>query len=119
MSIITAHLGRQEMKVWHFPEQDCDIVICHFSRLYYTKILWIIIQNGGRFSRFLGFFQGISPKNGHPSFRLGFGSSHVEARRGWHTLIYVYTPYMTVYITKSLPRIMPFVHRIYLGSGWT
>jgi hypothetical protein len=30
-------LRRREMKVWHFPEQDCNIVMCHFLHLHYTK----------------------------------------------------------------------------------
>jgi len=44
MDRVTVILGRPGMKVWHFPKQDCDIVMRHFSRLYYKKILNIIIQ---------------------------------------------------------------------------
>jgi hypothetical protein len=51
---ITAHLGRRDLQVWHLPEQDCDIVMCHFSRLHYTNIRYIIVHKCGRFSRFLG-----------------------------------------------------------------
>ena len=45
-------LGHREMKVWHFPEQDCNIVMCHFSRLHYTKICCIITKNAVGFQDF-------------------------------------------------------------------
>ena len=56
-----------EMKVWHFLEQDCDIVMCHILRLYYTKYLTLFYTKCGRFSRLLG---------------------NLASTRGWHTLIY-------------------------------
>ena len=43
---------------------------------------YFIYKNCGR-------FLGISPQNGHPSCRLGFDSSDVKARRGWHTLNHI------------------------------
>jgi hypothetical protein len=66
--------------------------MCHFSRLHYTKILNIIMQKMRSVFAILGIFQGISPdfppQNGHPSCRLGFDSSNVEARREAGTPLY-------------------------------
>jgi hypothetical protein len=53
-------LGCQEMKVWHIPEQDCDIVMCHFSRLHYTKILYYYTKMRSIFPIFRNFLE-ISP----------------------------------------------------------
>jgi hypothetical protein len=57
---ITAHLGRREMKVWHFPEQDCDVVMCHFVReiIYYYKNA----VNSPDFKDFPGNFPDFPPK---------------------------------------------------------
>ena len=87
-----AILGRREIKVRHFPVQNQDKVMCYFSRLHYTKILNIIMQKMRSVFAILGIFQGISPdfppQNGHPSCRLGFDSSNVEARREAGTPLY-------------------------------
>jgi hypothetical protein len=47
--------GRQKIKVRCFPEQDCDIVMCHVPRLQITKILDNIPEfpRGGRRSKCL------------------------------------------------------------------
>jgi len=49
------------MNVRHFPEQNFDIVMCHFLRLHYTKILYIIIQKTRSTFPIFKNFQGISP----------------------------------------------------------
>jgi len=33
--------SRNEGLTLHFPKQDCDIVMCHFLRLHYTKICYL------------------------------------------------------------------------------
>jgi hypothetical protein len=65
----------------------------HHSRLWQQVKNTLLYKICSRFSRFIRIsreFPLISPQNGHPSCRLGFDSSDVEARRastrGWHTL---------------------------------
>ena len=41
---ISAHFGASRNESPTLPEQDCDIVMCHFSRIHYTKMIYIIIQ---------------------------------------------------------------------------
>jgi hypothetical protein len=83
---INAHFGalRNESltlpwtRLWH-P------MMCHFSRWNYTKYFILSLQKMSRFPLIKKKFREIpliSPKNGHPSCRLGFDSSDVKARRG-------------------------------------
>ena len=57
---ISAHFGASRNESPTLPEQDCDIVMCHFSRLHYTKILYYYTKMRSIFPIFRNFLE-ISP----------------------------------------------------------
>ena len=115
---ITAHLGRREMKVWHFPEQDCDIVMCHFLRLHYTKVRSIILRKMRSIFPIFRNFQGNYPdfpQKLTPKLPSRLWQQWCWAwTRGWYTFTHA-PPYIWLALSNNEYRFNN-IHWVFVGK---